>query len=525
MKSEKYMDKSKEQRQEENLINAGIAGASAETVQRFGSAAKEHLVAYSGKDNEFNKKLVKGLKDISEHKINPADQYRNIHQQAGFSAEVKDVANVNAENIIRGSKNRKIRTDDLGRVNDQLFDHVELDVDGKIIVGSGSQMKFIGASAKDPMGQGAPARALEKLQSKKFEKYLDNDAKIEVPSNYYDKMIACADDKINKLQKQLEKTQNMGMKEQTDKLSKQIEKLKNIKRNLRKSTVSSDEAIYARIHPKLSTAKSVVKISHRAGVETARSAATIGGTVSIIKNVVSVIKDEIEPQEAVSNITKDTAISVTLGYGTGFTGAAIKGVMQNVTSDGVRVLAKTNLPGTIVAVGVATTKTLSSYFNGEIDGVECFEELGEQGTGMLTSALFATIGQAAIPIPIVGGLIGGMVGYAISSASYSILMDSLKDAKLAHERRLEIERICAEHIDLIRTYRSEIDAIINEYLIGYMQEFHDAFSLLKESLFIGDVDGCIMGANKITQSLGKETQYTNFKEFNDIMKSNINLKL
>lgn len=519
------MDKTNEKYQEENIVKAAIAGSSAEYVQRYGAAAKEHFVAYSGKDNEIGKKLVKGLKDISEEKINPDYQYQNIHQQAGFSAEVKEVANTNAENIIKGSKIRKIRTDDLGRVNDQLFDHVTLDAEGNIMAGSGAQMKFIGASSNDPTGQGAPMRALNKLESKKFEKYLEHDAKIEVPSDYYDKMLAAAEEKSSKLNKQLEKTISQGNTEQADKISRQIDNLNKIKKNLRKSSVSSDEAVFARLHPKLSTAKSVAKISHGAGIQTAQNAAVYGGSVSIVKNLVLVMKGEKDSQEAISSIAKDTLSSAALGYGTGFAGAAIKGAMQNASSESVRALAKTNLAGTIVVVGTVVAKTLKSYFDGEIDGVQCFEELGEQGTGMVSSALFATIGQVSIPIPVVGGLIGGMVGYAISSASYGLLLNSLKDAKMAHDKRIEIEKICEEHIELIRAYRAEMEYTINEYLTTYMQDFHDAFSMLKESLLIGDVDSGIMGANKITQSLGKEVQYTNFKEFNDIMESNVKFRL
>lgn len=83
---------------------------------------------------------------------------------------------------------------------------------------------------------------------------------------------------------------------------------------------------------------------------------------------------------------------------------------------------------------------MTRYFNGEIDGVECLETLGEQGTGMIASSMFAVIGQTVIPIPVVGGLIGGMVGYALSSATYGVLVGSLKEAKLAREERIELNR-------------------------------------------------------------------------------------
>ena len=66
------------------ITNAGIAGASSHTVDRYGSAIKEHFVSYSGQDNEIGKQLKKGLKDVANERVNPNDVYRNLKQQAGF---------------------------------------------------------------------------------------------------------------------------------------------------------------------------------------------------------------------------------------------------------------------------------------------------------------------------------------------------------------------------------------------------------------------------------------------------------
>ena len=195
---EREKERENQERRLEGLRNAGIAGGAYETVQRYGAAAKEHYVAYSGQDNEAGKTLSKSLKSISKEKVNSDYKFQNEHQQAGFSAEVKDTARENAERIIHGDSNRTVRTDDIGRVNDPLYDTVEIDANGNVIDGSGTQMKFVGASQSDPTGEGDAARALSKLQSKKFEKYLDADAKIKVPSDQYDKMIQEADDRIEK---------------------------------------------------------------------------------------------------------------------------------------------------------------------------------------------------------------------------------------------------------------------------------------------------------------------------------------
>ena len=518
-------DKKEKRRKEDDLLNAGIAGAAYETVQRYGSAAKQHYTAYSGIDNESGKTLVKGLKEIAKEKINPDYEFQNIHQQAGFSAEVKDVARSNAENIIQNNTTRKIRTDDLGRVNDPLFDTVSIDVNGDIIDNSGSQMKFLGASEKDPAGVGDAARALERLQSKKFEKYLDHDAKIDVPIDQYDKIIQEADTKIEGLSRQLRNQKNAGSTAQVQKIQEKIDKLGKIKKNLRKSTVSSDEAVFARLHPGVSTTVDIAKISHRAGVQTAETSAMIGGSVSIVKNLVAVCKGETEPEDAVLNVAKDTASTTVIGYGTGFAGTAIKGAMQNSKSQYVQTLSKTNVAGTIAAVSVAATKTLSRYFKGEIDGVECLETLGEQGTGMVSAAMFSVIGQIAIPIPVVGGMIGGMAGYALSSAAYGILVRSLKDERLAHNERIQIEKACEEHIKLIREYRAEMEKLIREYLSDSMDIFRESFSGIKNALAIGDVDWFVESANTITESFGGEVSFSTIEEFNSKMLMGSTFKL
>lgn len=511
----------------DDLLHAGIAGASYEAIQKYGSAAKEHLVAYSGKDNEAGITLQKSLKSIHEQGTNDKYAFSIRQQKAGWSAEVKDTASSNAENIINGKSNRKLRHDDLPDTpaNHPLYDHVEVDSEGNVIAGSGSQMKFIGASKSDPTGNGNAERALKKLQSKKFQKYIDNDVTIEVPKDEYQKMIDSATNEINSLQKQLERARTTGNDEAVATLKKKIDNLNKLKKNLRPSKLTRKQSLEAVDNPELSTVKSIAGISHRAGIKTAQSAALIGGSVSIVKNIVSMCKGEIETDEAMMNVAKDTTQSAVVGYGTGFAGTAIKAAMQNSASEYTRALAKTNVAGTIVAVTVSASKTLSRYFKGEIDGTQCLEDLGEQGSGMIASAMFTVIGQAVIPIPVVGGLIGGMVGYALSSATYGVLVNSLKEAQLAHEERIEIENICAEHVKMIREYRQQMNEIIENYLSDAMEIFNDSFGGIKDALDIGDVDLLIENANNITDYLGGNKPFETMDEFNDKMLSGDTFKI
>ena len=378
-------------------------------------------------------------------------------------------------------------------------------------------MKFIGASANDPTGAGNAERALKKLQSKDFQKYIDNDVKIEVPKDEYQQMIDRATDEISSLQKQLERARANGNEKAIANLEKKIDNLNKLKKNLRPSKLTRKQSLEAVDNPELSTIKSVANVSHRAGIKTAETAALIGGSASLVRNIVGMCKGEIEADEAALNVVKDTAQSAAMGYGTGFAGSAIKGAMQNSTSEYTRALAKTNVAGTIVAVTVSASKTLSKYFKGEIDGTQCLEDLGEQGTGMIASSMFTVIGQAVIPIPVVGGLVGGMVGYALSSATYGVLMNSLKEAKLAHEERIAIEKACEEHIKMIRGYRAQMNEIIEKYLSGAMEIFNESFSGIKDALDIGDVDLLIESANNMTASFGGNKPFETMDDFNNKM--------
>lgn len=510
----------KKDEKERSIINAGLAGAQAETVQRYGAAVKEHIVAYTGEDHEAGKELAKGLKSISESKLNPNDKARNIKQQAGFSAEVKTEARENAEKIIHGNKaSRSTRTDDMlkqpdgkgrtvGGKNEQLYDIAEINRDGVYIEGSGRQLKYVGGNADG---------CYQKLLGKKFDKYREADVPIEIPSDFYDDVKSKLNNRIDSLERQIHKAEEKGNSELAEKHRSQLAKVEKTRNSLKKGKLTNNEAIEARLHPMVSTAKDIAKISHRAGMEAAKYGAAFGGGISIVQNLVAVVRGEKEPGEAVSDVAKDTVSFAAINYGTVFTGSTIKGIMQNAKSQSVQVLSKTNLPGIVVTVTLSAAKTMKRYYTGEIDGVECFEELGEQGTGMISSALFATIGQIAIPIPVIGGLIGGMLGYAIASASYGTLLGALKEADLAHKERVRIEQECEQQIQLIKEYRKEIESLIEECLSSNMTVFQESFAGIKNALNIGDVDGFIMSANTITQSLGKETLFRSISELDDLM--------
>jgi hypothetical protein len=529
------------QSKEQAVINAGLAGAAAEVIERYGSANKEFLVAYGGIDNETGKILAKSIREESRRyyeqaaKINktvsdPEEAKKSLHKllksHAGYGAEVDEVALENSSRIINKDSTRRIRTDDLekskgGQRNHPLYDHVDLDQNGNPIEGSATQMKIRGESAQEVhdklMGRGKKG---------KNEKYLDQDVKIKVQKEFADDVRKIAREKIKDLTRQEKNLIGVpGKEKDLEEVRRQIFKEKQILKNIEASNVSNQESKDIILKPKTTTVKHIIKTSNDAGIEQAKVGAVIGGSISIIKNLVAVCKDEKDVENAVIDVAKDTCSAIAVSYATGFSGAVIKGAMQNSKSAFTRAISKTNIAATLVSITLETGKTLSKYINGEIDGVQCFEELGEKGTGMLSSVMFAAIGQLAIPIPIIGGLIGSMVGYALSSACYGELISALKNAKIARETRIKIEAECVEAIRMIHEYRIYIETTISTYLSDHITSFHSAFDEIKNALNICDVDGFIAGANTITMKLGGKPQFNNMSEFEKLIENSEKLSL
>lgn len=511
-----------EEKKDKTLLNVGTANSQPETVQRFGAAVKEHIVAYKGVDNENGIKLSKGLKDISKYNLNPNDKARNIKQQAGYAAEIKTQALENENKILKKETRTRItRTDDMakqpdgkgrtiGGINEQLYDIAEVDSNGIYVEGSGRQLKFVGEDEKS---------CTDKLLSKKYDKYRDADVTLEVPSDFYDGVSQRLTEKSEKLKRQIDNAEQKGNYELAEKHRTQLENVEKTKAKLRKGKLTKNEAIQARTHPMLSTAKDIHNISNRAGFEGAKNSAAICGGISAVQNFVSVVKGDKSADEAVLDTALDTGKAAAMGYATNYIGSALTGIMKNAPSKTLQAITKSNLPSVVAVSVLEVGKTLAKYGKGEIDGVQCLNELGEKGTGMLASSAGAAIGQAIIPIPVVGALVGSMVGYAMSTAYYNSIVSVLNEAKIAHEERIKIETECEASIAAMKEYRLQIELLVNNYMREYITVFSGALSDMEKAYYEGNADDFIKDSNKITEQLGGTATFNSKQEFDRLMNS------
>ncbi len=503
----------KDREKNSNIANATIVGAVSEESALYASANRENL------------SVLDRLEEISKRKINPNYINQNINQQAGFSAELKEQAHANAQNILMENKERLVQYDNLSvdqkaqirerfpdyatpNKNHELVDYVMVDRKGNVISNTLTQSKFVGRNG---------AECFKKFLSKDYEKYFENGVKMEIPKDFFGDFQKEANIKIKSLESQIAKQKSFGDFQKAGILERRLQKCKTIKANTRPASITKKEAIYARNHPTLSTAKDMASHSHQAGMNAMPTGALIGGGVSLVTNVWECVVNGKEPKKALKHTAIATLKGGAYSYGVAFSSSLLGSVMQNSANKVIQSLGKSSAPAMIVGACVANVTILARYFSGKIDEVELCKQLGRTNTSLLSGGAMAFAGQALIPIPVVGALIGGFVGAVLSETFFNAL--NSKKVELARQRRIEIEKECREHIRLLEMYRNQFKEVFERYFHGTIKFFNESFDELDRVLYASDADLAIGVNNKIQERLGQKPSFGNKQECWDFITS------
>ncbi|MCQ2900996.1 hypothetical protein JT201_03505 [Helicobacter pylori] len=490
-------------------------GSTSEESALHASANREHL------------SVLDKLEEISKRKINPNYINQNINQQAGYSAELKEQAHVNVHNILAGKRERVHQYDDLSiekkpqvkklfpnyatpNKNHEIVDYASVDEKGNVIPGTLTQSKFVGKNGEE---------CFKKLLSKDYKKYFENGAKMKIARNHYGDFQRAVNTRIKSLESQIAKQKGLGDFQKAAILEKELQKCKTIKANTRSASITKAEAIEARLNPKLSTAKDVASVSHQAGMNAAQTGAWIGGGVSLVTNVYECVANGKDPIKAIKHTAIATLKGGALSYGSAFASSSLGGLMQSSANKIIQSLGKGSVPAMIVGACVANATVLTRYFSGKIDGKELLKQLGKANTTLVSSGAMAVAGQALIPIPVVGALIGGFVGAVLSETCFNALLKAREEAKLARQRRIEIEKECREIIKLLEAYQNQFKEVFEKYFHETTKFFNQSFDELWRASYTGDADLGIGINNKIQERLGQKALFDNSKEGWDFITS------
>ncbi len=137
----------------------------------------------------------------------------------------------------------------------------------------------------------------------------------------------------------------------------------------------------------------------------------------------------------------------------------------------------------------------------------------------------AVVGQTLIPIPVVGVLIGGFVGATLSETCFNALLKACEEAKLARQRRIEIEKECREIIKHLEAYQNQLKEVFEQYFHETTKFFDQSFDELRRVLCAGDADLAIVVNNKSREWLGQKALFDNKQEGWELITSNKNIRM
>ncbi|EJB35976.1 hypothetical protein [Helicobacter pylori] len=516
------MKKDREKKQKyNNITDATIMGSTGEESALHASANREHFSAFDR------------LEEISKRKVNPNYIKQNINQQAGYSAEIKEQAHVNAHNILAGKRERIVQYDNLSsgqkaqvkklfpnyatpKKNHEIVDYASVDEKGNVIPGTLTQSKFVGRNGEE---------CFKKLLSKDYKKYFENGAKMKIARNHYGDFQRAVNTRIKSLESQIVKQKGLGNFQKAAHLEEKRQYCKTIKAHTRPARVAKGEAIEARLNPNLSTAKDVTRVSHQAGMNVAQTGALIGGGVSAITNIYECIANGKDPMKALKHTLVATAKGGALSYGSAFASSSLGGLMQSSANKIIQSLGKGSVPAMIVGACVANATILGRYFSGKIDKTELLKQLGKANTTLVSSGAMAVAGQALIPIPVVGALVGGFVGAILSETCFNAFLKAREEAKLARQRRIEIEKECREIIKLLEAYQNQFKEVFEKYFHETTKFFNQSFDELWRASYTGDADLGIGINNKIQERLGQKALFDNKQEGWELIISNKDIRM
>ncbi|MEJ8581237.1 hypothetical protein [Helicobacter pylori] len=504
-----------------NITDATIMSSTAEESTLYASANREHFSAWDR------------LEEISKRKINPNYINQNVNQQAGYSAEIKEQARVNDHNILAGKPERIVQYDDLSseqkaqvknlcpnyatpKKNHEIVDYASIDEKVNVIPGTLTQSKFVGRNGEE---------CFKKLLSKPYKKYFENGVKMNVPKDYYRGIQKAADAKIESLESQIAKQKGLGDFQKAAHLEEKLQKCKTIKAHTRPASITKKEAIEARLNPNLSTAKDVTRVSHQAGMNAAQTGALIGGVVSLVTNVYECIANGKDPIKAIKHTAIATLKGGALSYGSTFASSSLGGLMQSSTNKIIQSLGKGSVPAMIVGACVANVTVLTRYFSGKIDKAELLKQLVKANTTLVSSGAMAVAGQALIPIPVVGALVGGFVGAILSETFFNAFLKAREEAKLARQRRIEIEKECREIIKHLEAYQNQFKEVFEKYFHETTKFFNQSFNELERASYAGDADLAIAVNNKSREWLGQKALFDNKQEGWELIISNKDIRM
>ena len=268
--------------------------------------------------------------------------------------------------------------------------------------------------------------------------------------------------------------------------------------------------------------------AHKKGLRKARSAMPEMDASKIVRYVVGYFSGEKELNDIAKELSQEYAPAVKKYLET-FSDQLIKDALKQTDNEELQKLAKGDFSKRIRQTTINISKNVEKYMKGEMDEVELVQSITESGIVKIGQDIIRAYG---VDLSDLIDKDGHLIAYSAETVAficmtkiYDVLMKALDDAAIAYERRLQIEAEVAKSLELIRKYRSELKEKTEKYFTKHYETIEVGMKAMDEAIIEGDSDGFIRGNTEIQKMLGYKVQFNNQKEFDELMDSEMELKL
>ena len=235
------------------------------------------------------------------------------------------------------------------------------------------------------------------------------------------------------------------------------------------------------------------------------------------KKAWQIAQGEDQDGSILAEVLIDSAKSVANGFVTSSIGT---GVGVAAETAGLGGITRINAHLAIAAAIVQSSKSLLAYLDNRIDAEQMLDEINQTAVNGTASFYYGTVGQAVMPIPVAGALIGSIVGYFVGTILYQSSLLSLGEplsVKQAQKRRQCVEEICHHAIPLIQLHREDLQRVIKENGIGQVALFEAAFKTMDSACAESKPQVYISQLESICSALHAALPFKTFREFDLFM--------
>lgn len=189
---------------------------------------------------------------------------------------------------------------------------------------------------------------------------------------------------------------------------------------------------------------------------------------------------------------------------------------------GSRAVVRSNVVANVANEVVHLGKTLKQWVSGDIDDEKLVSEIKHAAITSGSMFWYGGLGQAAIPIPVVGFLVGSAVGYFVGHSlvkSGHVAIGETLAVKEARERAERIKAMCERLIPEIKANRAKLEAYLDTHFANRAQIFKTSFDALDQAVLSDETEAFAEALQTINKQFGQTLQFSNYQEFDELMRS------